>query len=593
LIGSSLCFRLDLTDEKLYTLSPGTKKIIERLSDPVTIRFYCTQGDNRMPMNLKIYASRVEDILAEYKRAGHGKIIIEKYNPQPDSEAEESAQTDGVAAQMLNTGDRFYLGITVSHFDKTSVLPALAPLRENILEYEICRAIVQACRKKKDIIGLISALPVLGTTTPQKTPDGRPIPPQAWVSLRELQRDFDLVPLPLDSTAIDRNIKLVLLIHPSGISEKTQFALDQFLLRGGKIIAFLDPQSYYALIKSQQDDSYQSKTSSNLDRLLKAWGLSFNTNIMLADMSFAQRITMPDKIVTIPSILNLNSTAVNRQHVVSGQLENLQMYFAGFFSGTPAKGLAMTPLIESSSDSQPVSAYLASNPELILRNFKSQGCKFVIAALLSGKFNTAFPEGRPGGDPKENVLKQAECESSVALVSDSDLLVNDACVEAAKGGFNISSYVRKNDNISLLQNLAEFLCGDSDLISVRCRSISARPFTVVNRIRSDAEQRYKNKIVDLEKDLRETENRLNQMQREKNRDQQLVMSPAQEAELKKFKEKVANAKKELKKLRHQLRADIDALETKLKWLNIALVPGLVSLFGLGIALLRKRRHSAR
>ncbi|OGV50185.1 MAG: hypothetical protein A2017_18655 [Lentisphaerae bacterium GWF2_44_16] len=604
-IASSLYFRWDFSSGRMYTLSGNSRKIVDKLESPVTIRFYCTQSNNRMPVYFRNYAKRIEDLLTEYKNAGGKKIKIVKYDPIPDSDAEDAAALDGVTGQLLNTGDKIYMGVAVSSLDKTITLPFLAPQKENILEYEITRAISQVIRMGKDKIGVMSPFPVLGAqATATMLRSGKFRPEGPWFSFRELKEDFDLVNIPFETETVDKNLKMLIIVHPSGISDKTQFAIDQYLLRGGKLIVFLDPRSFYAAIKSQEDKSFYKLMSSDMDKLLKAWGISYNPNIVLADMTFAKRIQMPDKLITFGTVLDIIAPGFNKTEIITGQLDRVSMFFPGYFDSKPLEGLKRTVLINSTKDAQGVSSFIADKPEVVFRNFNPVNKNFDLALSLAGRFRTAFPDGRPGEPVKdekdgktvpknEKILKESVRDGTVFLVADSDILVNDACVQPTKTSIGQSVYVRVNDNINFLQNIVEYLCGDSDMTGIRCRQIIPRPFTAVMKIRSQAERRYKDKILEIERDLKTTQEALNRLQKEKGTDQQFVLSPQQQEELKKFKAKEAEAKLELKKLRKQLRRDIDFLENTLKWVNIVMMPLIVALFGIGLAIYKRRRTSAK
>lgn len=608
-IASSFYFRWDFSSGKMYTLSRNSVKVIDKLQNPVTIRFYCTQSNNRMPVYFRNYAKRIEDLLAEYKNAGGKKIKIVKHDPIPDSDAEDAASLDGVTGQVLSTGDKIYMGVAVSSLDKTITLPFLAPQKENILEYEITRAISQVIRTGKDKIGVMSPFPVLGAQpSVDMLRSGKYRPEGPWFSFRELKEDFELVKVPFETETVEKELKVLIIVHPSGISDKTQFAIDQYLLRGGKLIVFLDPRSFYAAIKSQEDKNLYKLLSSDMDKLLKAWGVSYNPNIVLADMTFAKRIQMPDRLMTFGTVLDIIAPGFNKTEIITGQLDRVSMFFPGYFDCKPVEGLKRTVLINSTKDAQGISSFIADKPEVVFRNFNPVNKSFDLALSLAGRFRTAFPDGRPAAEPvkddkkdkdekaapkNEKVLKESIKDGTVFLVADSDILVNDACVQVTKTSIGQSVYVRVNDNINFLQNIVEYLCGDSDMIGIRCRQIIPRPFTAVMKIRSQAERKYKDKILEIERDLKTTQDALNRLQKEKGTDQQFVLSPQQQEELKKFKAKEAGAKLELKKLRKQLRKDIDSLENTLKWVNIVMMPLIVALFGIGLAIYKRRRTSAK
>src|SRR5438105_3459680 len=274
LIASVARQRIDLTAERAYTLSPGTKAILAKLNTPVQVRFYCTKNANTMPVFLTTYAQRVEDLLGEYRQASKGRIDLQRLNPEPDSDAEDSARLDGVEAQQVRAGDRVYLGLSVAMLDQKQAIPFLTPDRERLLEYDISRAIARVMTTDKPVTGIMSSMPVMGQMNPMAMQMGqRGQPPWAFVS--ELMRDFNVKQVEMTADKIPDDIKLLVVIHPKGISETTQYALDQFVLRGGKLVAFVDPLCVLDRPPMEQPGRMPPMSSSTLDKLFKAWGLTF------------------------------------------------------------------------------------------------------------------------------------------------------------------------------------------------------------------------------------------------------------------------------------------------------------------------------
>lgn len=611
-IGLKVFKRFDLTENKIYTLSDASKRVLAKLDSPVTIKFYYSKNNNRMPVFLKNYAKRVEDLLEEYQQSGNKNLILEKFDPEPDSDDEDAAMMDGVQGQMLNTGDKIYFGLAVSCIDKTATIPFLSPERENLLEYEITRAITEVFKTEKTKIGVMSTLPVMGQTpTPRMMQMGQFKGSSPWLSINELKQSYDVVKIPMSTEAIDPDIKVLILIHPSEISDTTQFAIDQFLLSGGKLIAYLDPKSYY--LASQSGNSMNNrgmmqKSSSNIPKLLSAWGIEFDTETVVTDRIYGRKIVRPQTQQHYLSVLDLLKNSFDKDDIITSQLNAVTMVFAGAFKGTPADGLTKTVLVQSSEDSSLMNAVLANNPQYLAKRFKADGKKLDLAICLTGKFKTAFPDGPPSKtqeEKKENnknsdsskktakssndFLKESKNKSAVILIGDSDLLLDDICVR-------VQSFLGQrlitplNDNINLCQNITDYMGGDKDMIGIRCRAVVSRPFERVKKIQAIAEQKYQSKINEAEQELRTTQNKLNELQRnKKNRDQRFILSPEQKKELKKFQEQQVKIRKDLKTFRKELRKDIDSLEIKLKWFNIAAIPFLIIIFGIGIALQRKKK----
>src|SRR5580658_485359 len=378
--------RVDLTDEKAFTLSPGTKKILGKLDSRVTIRFYCTQAGNAMPPSLRTYAQHIEDLLAEYQQAGKGRIVVQKFDPQPDSDAEDSARLDGVDGQPTAPfgGDKVYLGLVVSMLDEKVAIPWLPPEQERLLEYDISRAIARVINPTPPLIGLMSALPVFGSDPNPMMQRMGQTASETWTFVSELKKSFTVREVPMTSTKIDDDIGVLVLVHPRDITEATQYAIDQFVLRGGKLLAFLDPHAYFDQKHDQMAQVLgESSGQSSLPLLLKAWGLDMDVNKVVADMTFAGH--NPQNGSVMPTVLLVNKDGVNGDDVVTSQIDNLVLPFAGALTGKPADGLKETVLIHSSPESELVEGVTASiGSEQIAKDFKAANVNYVMAARLTG-----------------------------------------------------------------------------------------------------------------------------------------------------------------------------------------------------------------
>lgn len=622
-ISGSIKTRVDLTKEKAYTLSAGTRAILAKLDAPVKVRFYCTQGENSSPqaLMLKNYAKEVEDLLGEYKQAAKGKLIIEKYNPEPDSDAEDSAHIDGVEGQMLGNnpfggGDRFYLGLAVSYgIDQKVAIPFLSPERERLLEYDISRAISQVFTPEKPVVGIMSPLPVFGMpSNPMMARMGQQ-GEQPWTIVNELKNDFKVKRVAMDVDKIDDDVKVLLVIHPRDITEKAQYALDQFVLRGGKLIAFLDPLP--ALIdQKEQNQMFGAipNSGSNLDKLLKAWGLTFETGKVVADMKYMLRVGGRNGQPTdAPAILGLNKQALNNDDIVTSQIENAWLPFAGAFSGTPSEGLKETVLLKSTKESQMVDGFMANLAgENVLKEFKPSGTEYALAIRLTGKFKTAFPNGKPeekkdeekkDADKKpeekaaekktDDSLKEAKENNSVILVGDADMLSDRVALQPVQTLFG-TAYAPANGNLSFCQNAVEQMTGDNNLINVRSRATTDRPLTRIRDMEAAAQQRFQNEIKQLEDSGQEAQRKINELQQaKKDKDQRFILSPEQQAELTKLRQQEAETRKHLKQVQKDLHKEVVSLQTRVKWMNILAVPIAVAVSGVVLAGVKSRKTSAK
>jgi ABC-type uncharacterized transport system involved in gliding motility auxiliary subunit len=602
--------RFDLTEENLYTLSDGTRAILAKLDTPMEVRFYCTQDSKEMPVMLQTYAQGVEDLLDEYRKASKGKVEIRKLDPKPDSDAEESAQLDGVEGQMVNLGEKIYLGLAISQLDAKAAIPFLSPERAKLLEYDLSRAISRVATPQKPVVGVMSALQVFGEFNPMAMRMGQMQRQEPWVFISELKHDFEVKQVEMTVDEIPADVQVLMVVHPKAITDKAQYAIDQFVLRGGKLLAFLDPLSFIDSRSNPQMNPMQSAGApgSSLDKLLKAWGLEMDGNKVVADMNFVTRINRGNRPEAAPAVLSMTHEGLDTNDVATAQVDNALIPFAGAFTGTPVEGLKQTVLIRSSKNSQLIEKFMAEFAgEQTAKDFSPSGKEFPIAVRLTGKFKTAFPDGKPteaapddkAEAPKETAstapaLKESATESGVViLVADADMLHDQFSVQIQEiPGFQ-RIVIPRNGNLNLVQNMVDQVAGDSNLIAVRSRATMNRPFTLVRKLQAQAEDRFRTKIKDIERELQETQTRVNELQKTKETGQRFILSPEQQAELQNFRQKEAQAKRDLKQVRKDLRREIDSLENRLKWLNIAGVPFLVALSGISLALVKRKKTAAK
>jgi ABC-type uncharacterized transport system involved in gliding motility auxiliary subunit len=600
----SLKLRFDVTAEKAHTLSPGTKRILSKLDSRITVRFYCTQGDNAMPPVLRTYAQHIEDMLAEYKEAAHGHLVIQKLDPQPDSDVEDSARLNGVLGQATGPfgRDKIYLGVVVSLLDQKFALPWLPPEREQLLEYDLSRAISRVVNRTPPVVGIMSGLPVFGQPFKSMMNRGDRVE-EAWAFVTELKKDFTLKDVPMTSTRIDDQIKVLMVVHPRNITAATQYAIDQFVLRGGKLVAFLDPYAYFDLVHDQKTQNFQvageTYGQSTFDKLLPAWGLTMDIDKVAADMSFASRNNQNGSVM--PTLLMVTRAGIDEKDVVTSQIDNLLFPFPGAFTGKPAAGLKETVLVKCSANSQLVEGMIATSAaEQILRDFRPANEEYALAVHLTGKFKTAFPNGRPKDDEgKETIkdpgqLKESNGSGDVVLVSDSDILNDKICVRMENVmGRNVPHPL--NGNLNFVQSLVEQFSGDDDLISSRSRASMNRPFTRVKDMAAKAGKQWEQKIQVLETRQREMERKIKelQMNNKEGGGQDLILSPEQQKELDDYQKTRIAVTKDLKQVRRNLDRDTDALEFWTKVVNISAMPVLVAVSGLGLSVVKLKRRAAK
>ena len=606
--------RVDLTADKAYTLSEGTKRVLGKLDTLVQIRYYFSQKDPSTPVEFKTYAARVEDMLNEYKLLAKGNLEIKKLDPVPDTEAEDSANLDGIEGQMLQPlgGDRIYFGLAVSCLDTRATLPFLSPARERLLEYDLTRAIAQVVKPQKPVIGVMSGLPVFGGMNPMMMQMGRGGRTDPWVFVNELKSDFDVKEIPVTADKIDDEIKVLMVIYPKNITEAAEFAIDQFVLRGGKLIAFLDPLSVMDSRNADPSNPLQAAAGSGatLERLLKAWGLTFDLNRVVADKTYFTELGGGEggRPQVNPSFLQLPPEAMDTNDVATSQIGRLYVPFGGTFTGSPAEGLKQTILIRSSKNSDLTEKMLAQFGGGA-QDFKPSGKEYALAIRLSGKFKTAFPDGKPvekkengekkedvkkeeAAKPADNLLKASKEDNVVVLVGDSDLL-HEQFYARMQNFFGQRIMIPFSQNLTFVQNLVEQMGGDKDLITIRSRATAARPFTRMRELQAKAEERFAAKIKELEKSEQELAQKVNEMLQGKQPGQQVILSDEAKREWQDVQKKRAEVRETLRQERRNLRKDIDSLQTTLKWTNILAMPIVVAILGVVLALVKRQRTAAR
>ena len=614
-LGNFLKVRSDLTQNKIYTLSPGTKRILDKLDTPVEIRFYYSKDNSSMPVPLRTYAQEVEDLLSEYQQAGHGKIQVVKLDPKPDSDAEDSARLDGVQGQTAAanlTGDKIYLGLAVSCLDAKTAISFLSPDRETLLEYDISRAISSVVNPKKAVIGVMSDLPVLGRAANPMMMMQRQRGSDPWVFVQELKENYTVREIPLTADKIDDDISVLLVDYPKGITESAQFAIDQFMLRGGKMVALLDPFSFVdSQLSGGQQAMMRGETySANLDKLLKAWGLEFTADKIVADPNLATKIQrQAGSVDSDMTVLSVNGDTINKSDPLGASTTDLLLPFAGAFTGTPVSGLKEETLVSTTPQAGLIDASTVMLGSEGARKFYKPGnTPLAMAVRLSGKFKTAFPDGKPAAaasptptpaaspaasaTPTPAPLKEATNEGVAVLIGDSDFAF-DQIAGRQQQMLNQVVFTPTNGNLNLIESSVELLAGDSNLMSIRSRTSANRPFVLVDKMEAAAQDKYQSKIDELETGLTQARQKLSELQSAKQSDQKSVLSPEQQAEIKKFQENEAQIDKQLKQVRKELRQEIDSLQNWLKWVNIALMPVVVTCIGLGLAFLKKRSRAAR
>jgi ABC-type uncharacterized transport system involved in gliding motility auxiliary subunit len=525
-------------------------------------------------------------------------VVLEKYDPKPDSEEEDLAQRYGLEGQAIpQTGTPLYLGVVATCGETQAAIPVIDPRSEELLEYSLTRLIHRVAMARKPVLGVMSSLPVLGSQAPMMMPGQRSPQAAAWASFRDLQQDYAVRSIPVTADRIDDEVDALMLVHPKDLGEKTLYALDQFVLRGGRLLAFVDPLCVADTASADPMGGFSMpKRSSELGRLFEAWGVQYDAAKIVADLQATTPLRGRNNAVEYsPLYLSLRKANLNKDDVMTAPLNTLMMVMAGAFADDAAEGLKVTPLITTSEQSALTDAMMAQfDPNAFKRQFKSGLKKLNLAVRVQGKFKTAFPEGAPrdpSGDTNDVAaaaghLAQAKDEGNVILVADVDLLANDFSVQEMNF-LGYSGFQPINDNLNLMANMADQVAGSSDLMGIRCRGRTFRPFTRVLELQAQAQERWLAQEQVIEQKLVDTEQRMAELQRQKDDKQRFVLSPEQTREIERFKAETLKNKQELKQVRRNLREGIEALGMKVKLINIVLLPILVGLAGIVYWLVRR------
>jgi ABC-type uncharacterized transport system involved in gliding motility auxiliary subunit len=598
----------DFTEKQIHTLSDGTRAILGELDTKVVIRYYASRSTDYMPEQIKLHMRRVDDLLKEYSSLSKGKLRIENLDPQPDTDAEDSANLDGINGQRMDD-QNLYFGLAISCLDKTRIIPFLNPQDETMLEYQLSKAIAEVTIPVKPKVGIMSALDLKGS--PAMMQGQRPTPP--WVFYQQLKQSFDVVDVPMASPTLDpKELKVLLLFHPAGITPEAEFAIDQYLLGGGTVVACLDAFSKAAETVGGGNPMMGMPgvpTTSTLPTLLGAWGVSFESGKVLADPSLATPVSQE---YSSPCVLTLpKSQMPQSDNVITKDIESTTFFIPGAFIRTGADGVTSNTLIKSTTGAGFVDSMRASRFDPTLStSFRSSGTAYDLVTHLSGMFKTAFPDGKPKAaseeatpagedknkekkdEPKSAALKESASQGNVFLIADVDAFYDAIAYNVQNiGGMQMAT--PRGGNASLLFNMLDQAVGSKHLIGSRSRSAIRRPFTVVQKMEADFNQQVGSKIEEFQAKQKAAQQKLNDLQSQKARGSELYLSPAQEAEIGKLRKEQVEYAKLIREQEKDLRRQKDKLAGKITLLNVALMPALVILFGLVLFIQRRRSTRAR
>ncbi len=587
--------QLDLTNDKMYTISNVTKNILLDIKEPIKLKLYKSEAVNKIP-GLSAYANRVEEFLRNYSRLSRGKIILDLYQPEQFSVEEDQAVGFGIQSIPISgSGEVIYFGLAgTNSTDDEDIISVFRPDRERFLEYDITKLIYNLSKPEKVLVSVISGLPI--AADPQRNYE-------PWVIYKQAGQFFDLRSIGGNIKKIDEDIDILLVVQPNDLSETTKYAIDQFVLRGGKMLAFIDPHVEVKKRENRQNKKDEKKSHGLYD-VFKSWGIEVDTGSIVGDKDLAQRVTAISggrRVVTsyLPW-LSIDERGLHREDVITSEIERVNVISAGFVKILEGSNLSLEPLVYSSSETQILNIDKVAknpNPVQMLSDFRKNATNVPIAARVSGIFSSSFPNGPPkrtdqvdntGPDPDlvKNHISSSTRKTSIIVVADSDILADQIWL---RSGGELAIPIAQNNDLFI--NMLDNLSGSVGLMSLRGKGLSNKPFILVQNIQKESELKYRTKERELLKNLEETEQKISLLRREDKG--KFMLSPSQKQMIEGFRLDIVKIRSQLRMVQHDLQKDIDNVHSQLKLVNIGLVPIIIGLLAIIVFLFRQIKYRNR
>ncbi len=601
--------RIDLTENKLYTISEGTRNILENIDEPINLYFFFSDRATENIQQIRMHAVRVRETLEEFAAESGNKINLQVIDPLPFSEEEDQASGFGLEAASAGGGDSIYFGLAgTNSVGDTEIIRFFDREKETFLEYDLARLIHTLSNPKKPVIGLLSTLPMNRRFDMEAR---RMINP--WVITSQIEQLFEVRQLDGATPIIDPDIDVLMLVHPKNLSTDTLYAIDQYVLRGGKALLFIDPNAEADIPDADPSNPYAAMSANRMSQpgpMLNGWGVRLDLTRVVADHQLALQVTtqMGGRPVSHFGFLGMTAEQLNHTDVVTAALDSINVATAGAIDIVEDSGLTVEPLLHSSHDSSLMESEqfrFLPDPAALFNSFIPDEESHIIAARITGPATTAFPNGRPGAENQDaepedesagdnastRHLSESDGPINVILVADTDLLSDRFWVQELPSLFGQSLHSAFANNGDFVINALENLTGSSDLISIRGRASYSRPFIRVQQLEREADERFRLKEQELQGELAETERKLSDLQSSRQDDNLLLLTDEQRAEIERFQQEKLRIRKELRQVRRSLDEDIERLGLILKVINIALVPFLLTLLALASVVIRRRQRA--